>query len=77
MSTRQFFVRFALMAPSILLMLLFLPIKGGGYQYAGILDPDFLTSGSLDYSLLAVEVIVLLVLAAVLEQFARPNSGPV
>lgn len=70
MTLEQWITRLVLVAPSLAAMVLFLPYQGG-YQFLGIIDSDFLTSGTIDYSRLAVELVVLGVLWLLLEVYAR------
>ena len=71
MTLEQWIIRLALVVPTLVLMLLFLPYRGGGYQFLGITDLDFLASGTLDYIRLIVQIVVLGVVWLVLELYAR------
>ena len=74
MNLEQHIIRWVLVAPSLALILLFLPISGDGYQFAGIFDPDFLTSGTIDIVRVIVELVLLMGVALLLEQFVKPRS---
>ena len=69
-TTEQLIVRFVMVVPTLLLMLWFLPIKGGGLQAGGILDVAFLWSGAVNFPILIFEIIGVLILWAVLDQYA-------
>ncbi|MHB9133452.1 MAG: hypothetical protein ACYDBB_20495 [Armatimonadota bacterium] len=70
MTIEQWIVRLILVLPSFVLMLLFLPYKGGGYQFLGILDREFLLSGAIHFPRLLIQVAILLVAWVVLELYA-------
>ena len=70
MTTEQLIIRFVLVAPTFLLMLWFLPIKGGGVQVGGLFDLAFLSSGAVNVGALIFELIGVIVLWAILEQYA-------
>ena len=71
MTTEQLIIRWLMVAPSLLLMLWFLPIKGGGYQCGGIFDGDFLMSGAVDFTRLIFEIIAVLILWLLFEQYGK------
>jgi len=71
MTTEQLIIRWLMVAPSLLLMLWFLPIKGDGYQYGGIFDGDFLMSGAVDFTRLIFEIIAVLILWLLFEQYGK------
>jgi len=71
MTLEQWIIRLALVIPSLVLTLLYLPYHGGGYQFLGIIDLDFLMSGTLDYMRLIVQVVALGIVWLLLELYAR------
>ena len=55
MSIRDHIIYWVFSVPGVILLLLFLPIKGGGYQFAGIFDVDFLCANVIDYQRIILE----------------------
>lgn len=71
MAGEQQIVRWVLIAPSLVLMVLYLPMKGGGVHFAGICDLAFLASGTLDIFRLSVELLILAMLGCTLDYIVK------
>ncbi|MHB0936913.1 MAG: hypothetical protein ACYDCO_24110 [Armatimonadota bacterium] len=71
MTTEQLIIRWLMVVPTLLLMLWFLPVEGGGFQYGGIIDGDFLVSGAVDFAKLVFEIAAVLILWLLFEQYGK------
>lgn len=71
MTTEQLIIRWVMVVPTLLLMLWFLPITGGGFQYGGIFDGDFLMSGAVDFLKLVFEIAAVLIVWLLFEQYGK------
>jgi hypothetical protein len=77
MTRAQQFVRLLFILPSLLLLLVFLPYKGGGVQFLGIADPDFLRSGAIDIVRLVLYAVVILVVGLVFDALVKSHVARV
>ncbi|HEY3415689.1 MAG TPA: hypothetical protein VGM23_02280 [Armatimonadota bacterium] len=75
MNIEQHIVRWLFAVPMLLLALLFLPYQGGGYQFLGIMDREFLLSGALVYARLVVEIVLVVGVALGLDQLVKAKSA--
>lgn len=73
MTLEQWITRLLLVLPCLILIVLYLPYHGGGYQYMGITDLDFLGSGTLNYAKLGGEVVALVIVWLLLELYGSKS----
>ena len=71
MTIEQQIVRWVMVLPMLILILAFLPISGGGYQFIGIFDADFLGAGVVDGFMLFSEIAAVFIVWLIIEQYAK------
>ena len=75
MNIEQHIVRWLFGVPCLLLALLFLPYQGGGFEFMGIIDREFLLSGAIDWTRLILELVLIVGVALGVDQLVKTKSA--